>query len=330
MDYYSIYQQDKKRIELALSKVIRRAEKPELVYEPLRYNLASEGKRIRPLLVLWSAELVGGKKGAALPAAIATELFHNFTLIHDDIMDHSDTRRGKKTINKKWNNEIALLAGDTLLGIAYRELGKTAVTSVAEMTRVFTDCLITICEGQALDEELENKKSASVSEYKKMVAKKTCVLLETAVTIGALTGGARGKRHIPALQRFAHALGIAFQIQDDLLDLFGGNTFGKGRIGRDLREGKKTYPLLYALEHLGRNEQKQLRSLLQRAREDNNAHQAIAKIKHMYEVRGVREGVTRIIESEYRRALRALGTLPHGQYHDQLAWLTEQLIIRNK
>ena len=219
-----------------------------LFYEPIHYFLAIPGKRIRPLLVLLAAEMLGSSSERARFAATAVELLHNFTLVHDDIMDNDDTRRGQLTIHKKWDISTAILAGDGLMGFAFQELLKTPSVNVADMARRFTDTMIVICEGQGQDKMFEDQEQVAEQAYQEMISRKTAVLLQLSCELGAMAAEANEKT-IKGLSEFGYALGMGFQIQDDLLDVMGdSSTIGKA-VGSDLSMHKQTLLTIKLQKH---------------------------------------------------------------------------------
>lgn len=200
---------------------------PVSFYEPVRYVLEAGGKRIRPILLLLSCKAVGGNQEDCLDAAVAVEILHNFTLVHDDIMDQDDLRRSRQTVHKKWDEATAILAGDGLVALAYHYLLKTKTDHIKEIAEIFTNGIIDLCEGQALDKEFERQVDIDLNQYLIMIEKKTVRLLMISSEIGSLIGGATAEeRNI--LIEFSKHLGSAFQIQDDLLDIekTSGKTFG--------------------------------------------------------------------------------------------------------
>ncbi|RLD42367.1 MAG: polyprenyl synthetase family protein [Bacteroidetes bacterium] len=220
---------------------------PSELYAPIQYTLALGGKRIRPVLTLMACELFGGQIEKALPQAIAIELFHNFTLIHDDIMDDAPLRRGKKTVFKKWNNNIAVLSGDTLFALAYQYVQKTEVNILPITLSVFNKTAIEVCEGQQFDLNFETENDLSVDQYTEMIRLKTAVLFGASLKIGALIGGANNE-DAESLYNFGQNIGLGFQLKDDLLDTFGDEKiFGK-KTGVDIILNKKTFLYLKALE----------------------------------------------------------------------------------
>ncbi|WP_262249276.1 polyprenyl synthetase family protein [Parapedobacter soli] len=222
--------------------------KPANLYDPVRYMLQIGGKRIRPLLTLMAADLFSATDiDAALPAAIAVELFHNFSLVHDDIMDNAPLRRGHRTVHEKWNSNVGILSGDNLLIMAYAQLAKCPPDNLPAILETFNTMATQVCEGQQLDMDFERVATVSVDEYLHMIRLKTSVLLGAALKIGALLAGAK-EADAQLIYDFGVYVGIAFQLQDDILDVYGDpERFGKQR-GGDILANKKTYLLVKALE----------------------------------------------------------------------------------
>jgi geranylgeranyl diphosphate synthase type II len=220
---------------------------PENLYQPLEYFLQLGGKRIRPLLTLMASEMFGLPKENAIQASLAVELFHNFSLIHDDIMDKAPLRRGKQTVHLKWNDDIAILSGDVLLIKAYQALAKQEARHIPALLDLFNQTAVEVCEGQQLDMDFESRDEVSIEEYIEMIRLKTSVLLGCALAFGAIVSDASEKDR-KLIYEFGQNLGIAFQIQDDILDLYGDpEKFGK-QIGGDIIANKKTLLLLKAFE----------------------------------------------------------------------------------
>jgi geranylgeranyl diphosphate synthase type II len=220
---------------------------PENLYQPLVYFLQLGGKRIRPLLTLMASEMFGLPKENAIHASFAVELFHNFSLIHDDIMDKAPLRRGKQTVHLKWNDDIAILSGDVLLIKAYQALAKQEARHIPALLDLFNQTAVEVCEGQQLDMDFESRDEVSIEEYIEMIRLKTSVLLGCALAFGAIVSDA-SEEDRKLIYEFGQNLGIAFQIQDDILDLYGDpEKFGK-QIGGDIIANKKTLLLLKALE----------------------------------------------------------------------------------
>lgn len=220
---------------------------PAELYEPIRYAMALGGKRMRPLLALMACDMFGGDVQKTLDAAIGLELFHNFTLLHDDIMDQAPLRRGKETVYKRWNANRAILSGDTMFAMANRYMLKTPPSCQAKLLDIFNRTAIEVCEGQQLDMNFETRQEVSVPEYLEMIRLKTAVLLAASLQTGALIADAP-PAHAQLLYECGIYLGLAFQLTDDLLDLYGDETtFGK-MTGGDIIANKKTFLYLGALE----------------------------------------------------------------------------------
>ncbi len=251
---------------------------PYTLFDPLNYIMSGGGKRVRPILVLLSCEAFGGNINNALDAAIAVEILHNFTLVHDDIMDNANTRRGKQTIHKKWDVNSAILVGDELIGLSYRSLLRAKTSNITGVLQAFTDGVIEVCEGQALDKEFEISADVSIDDYKIMIRKKTAELLRTSSVMGAIIGNA-DKSGIDAISDYSENIGLAFQIQDDLLDVIADEgEFGK-KIGGDILERKKTFLYLKALEILDGKERDNFMYIYN---SDNNSESKIKDIVKLY------------------------------------------------
>ena len=219
---------------------------PELaksLREPMHYFLQMPGKKIRPLMTLYACEAVGGDIQDALPAATAIELFHDFTLIHDDIMDRDELRRGMPTLHKKYGEDTAILVGDALLGLCYQQLMRSPAEYLPQVMKIFSETLIKVSDGQALDKEFETRRDVSLDEYIDMIMKKTAWLFMDACTLGAICGGG-SKEQIQHLKQFGHSIGLGFQVQDDLLDFVADESKLGKTVGSDFRLDKKTYVAL--------------------------------------------------------------------------------------
>ena len=233
-------------IEKAVKETNYPAEPKEL-YEPISYLMSLGGKRLRPALVLMATDLFNGDINEALSPALAVELFHNFTLMHDDIMDKAPLRRGKPTVHAKWNEAVAILSGDVMFVKAYQLMIKVKPQILSQVLEIFNQTATGVCEGQQIDMNFENRKQVSIPEYIEMIRLKTAVLLGGALKIGALIGEA-SENDAQHLYNFGENLGIAFQLQDDILDVYGDpEKFGK-QVGGDIISNKKTYLLIKALE----------------------------------------------------------------------------------
>ena len=224
------------------------AREPYSLYEPIRYVLSLGGKRIRPLLMLMAYNLYRDDIEKVMPVATGFEIYHNFTLLHDDVMDEADIRRGKPTVHKVWNENAAILSGDAMYSLACRYVAQAPAEYVVEVVKRFNEMALQICEGQQLDMEFESRNSVSEEEYLQMIRLKTSVLLANSLAVGGLLGGASDEA-VERLYHFGLNLGMAFQLKDDLLDVYGdASVFGK-KIGGDILCNKKTYLLIKALEH---------------------------------------------------------------------------------
>ena len=220
-------------------------EQPATLYEPIRYIMALGGKRIRPLLTLLGAQLFTDDLAPAMRPALATEVFHNFTLLHDDLMDQAPLRRGQATVHEKWNPNVAILSGDVMLVRAYELLFDVPPALLPTVLRKFSQAAAEVCEGQQWDMNFETETQVSIAQYLDMIRLKTAVLLGFCLEVGALLGGAPAAE-ADRLRRFGTAIGVAFQLRDDLLDVYGdAATFGK-RVGGDIVADKKTFLLLTA------------------------------------------------------------------------------------
>jgi len=219
---------------------------PNGLYEPIRYILSLGGKRIRPLMTLIAAEMFDQTPYNAMPQALALEVFHNFTLLHDDIMDEAPLRRNQETVHLKWNVNTGILSGDAMLIKAYQLLSATPHIYLPEILSLFNETALGVCEGQQLDMEYEERNDVQIPEYIEMIRLKTAVLLACALKTGSIIGGA-GENDINKMYEIGENLGIAFQLQDDILDAFGTAKIGK-RKGGDIISNKKTYLLITALK----------------------------------------------------------------------------------
>lgn len=278
---------------------------PELLYAPIAYSLSGGGKRLRPMLVLLAHAVFADNVQQALPAAGAVEVFHNFTLLHDDIMDNAAIRRGKPSVFAKWGQNVAILSGDAMLIYAYRLLCGLPADKLPQVLATFDDMALEVCEGQQYDMDFEKKQKVSVVEYMHMIELKTSALLAGSVLIGALLGGT-SENDCRKLRRFAIELGLAFQLQDDLLDSYGDERLGKA-IGGDILEGKKTYLMVTAMSRADEATRNELRSLL--ADSKMPAERKIAAVKAIYDRLDVPHLTEQQIELRFERALAQLETL---------------------
>ena len=278
---------------------------PELLYTPISYSMQGGGKRLRPVLLMLTYSLFADDYQRALPAAAAIEVFHNFTLLHDDIMDNALIRRGKPSVYAKWGKNVAILSGDAMMIYAYKLLRNVPDEKLPRILDIFTEMALQVCEGQQYDMDFEHLKKVAVAEYMNMIELKTAALLAGSVVIGATLAGASAE-DIQRLNKFATEVGIAFQLQDDLLDSYGDEQLGK-KIGGDILEGKKTYLMIISLSHATEAQREVLRSTHLRTDLDDN--QKIAAVKEVYDAIGARAMTEQQISVRISRALAILDTL---------------------
>ena len=271
-------------IEKSLSELGYAELEPRALFEPIGYTLSLGGKRVRPLLCLLACRLYSDNIATALPIARALEVFHNFTLLHDDLMDKSPIRRGQPTVYRKWNDNTAILSGDAMSIEAYRSLeGIENPQLLFKVLPFFNKMAIEICKGQQYDMDFEEREHVSVAEYIEMICLKTAVLLGAALRLGALAAGAYDS-DAQILDEVGQALGLAFQIQDDYLDVYGDEkTFGKP-IGGDIMNGKKTLMLLYTQAKLEREDRAELDRLMQLGQE--HKEERISGVRRLYDKAG--------------------------------------------
>ena len=278
---------------------------PKELYEPIAYTILQSGKRMRPMLCLLANEMFNGDENEALWPALALETFHNFTLIHDDIMDKAPLRRGKETVYQKWNSDIAILSGDAMLAKAFQFalLPKKG----AELARQLGKVAIEICEGQQMDLNFETLGNVTIDEYLEMIRLKTAVLLATALQMGATVAGATDA-DIQHLYDFGIAMGMSFQLQDDILDLYSDvEVFGK-RHGGDIADNKKTYLYLKALELASEKDRKRLEYLFT-LRIDHDEEEKIEEVQAIYDCLHVKEAVEKVMLDYDRKAIESLDAI---------------------
>ncbi len=300
---------------------------PKELYEPIDYTISLGGKRIRPLFLLLANDLSGGKIKDALNPALAIEIFHNFTLVHDDIMDNAPIRRNKPTVFKKWNNSIALLSGDVMLVWAYRLLSQCEKNKFPKILEVFNETAIKVCEGQQIDMNFEKEKNVSIEKYIEMISLKTATLIAGCMKIGAVLGGANEKS-ANHLYEFGKNIGIAFQLQDDFLDVFGNpEKFGK-QIGGDIISNKKTFLLLKAFELADGQTKSKLNQILSSPK--ISSARKVNEIKNIYEKLGVRNESEKIINQYYSIAVKYFSKInAEEKKKKNLLLFVENLMQRN-
>jgi len=298
---------------------------PKSLFNPIYYILDLGGKRVRPVLAAMSYNLYKTDIEKSMPIALGIEIFHNFTLLHDDLMDRADTRRGKPTVHIKWNDNTAVLSGDAMLIEAYKEIGKTDTEYLPVILSLFSKTATEICCGQQLDMEFEKRVDVSISEYLEMIRFKTAVLLGCALKCGATIAGANNEDS-QALYDFGINIGLAFQLMDDLLDVYGNpETFGK-RIGGDILCNKKTFLLITALQH--EDTKKELLDWINKTQFDE--HEKIEAVTSIYNKLDLKKSSMELIHTYYEKALSQLDLV--SVEHDrkmELRKLAESLLYRN-
>ncbi len=298
--YQELIAADLERIVSGLPK------EPARLYEPLRYSLANGGKRMRPLLSLIGAGMFTDDVRPAVHAAVGIELFHNFTLLHDDIMDNAPLRRGKETVYAKWNPNIAILSGDAMYTEAFRSIALSPPHILPHILDVFTRTALEVCEGQQMDMDFESRAKVSIPEYIRMIELKTAVLLAASLEIGALCGGAYATE-AHKLYEFGRHIGIAFQLQDDILDVYGDpEKFGK-QVGGDIVSNKKTFLLISALEKADAYSKEALMNWLQA--NGDNATEKVKSVTAIYDQIGIRSLAESEMQKHYELAIAALESM---------------------
>ena len=276
---------------------------PTNLYEPIQYILALGGKRLRPVLTLMATEVFDADAEKALAAATAVEVFHNFSLIHDDIMDDAPLRRGKETVHEKWNINTGILSGDAMLILAYQYFEEYEPTIFRALAQLFSKTALEVCEGQQYDVDFETRDDVTIPEYMKMIEYKTAVLVGAAMKMGAIVAET-SIENANAIYDFGLNLGIAFQLQDDYLDAFGNpETFGK-QVGGDIIENKKTYLYLKAMEFASETQKEQLLHLFSIQPNDNT--DKINSVKEIFNETGASAATQKAIESYTLKALKTL------------------------
>ena len=272
---------------------------PATLYDPIKYVLALGGKRVRPVLMLLAYNLFKEDPERIMTQAIGLETYHNFTLLHEDLMDNADMRRGHETVHKKWNPNQAILSGDTMLLQAFQRMGQCEADKLQQVIGLFTETTLEIDEGQQLDVEFETRNDVTEAEYIEMIRLKTSVLLACAVKIGAILGGASIEDQ-DNLYKFGEQIGLAFQLQDDLLDVYGDpKVFGKN-IGGDITSNKKTYMLINAVNRANDVQRKELLGWIEAETFDRN--EKVKAVTRLYDEIGIRQLCEQKMEACYALA----------------------------
>ena len=279
---------------------------PKNLYEPVHYILNLGGKRLRPVLTLMTADIFSGSYNLALNAALSVEVFHNFSLVHDDIMDDAPLRRGHQTVHEKWNINTGILSGDAMLIMAYQLFENYEPTTFQALAKLFSKTALEVCEGQQYDVDFETRNNVTIAEYLKMIEYKTAVLVGAAMQMGAIVANA-SQQDQQAIYAFGRDLGIAFQLQDDYLDAFGDpKTFGK-QVGGDIIENKKTYLYLKALEFSSEDVASKLTKLF--SDKTNDIEAKVETVKQIFITSGSAEATKEAIKNYTDRAFAVLENL---------------------
>ena len=298
---------------------------PKGLYAPIAYTMAAGGKRVRPQLAMIACGIFGGNEQEVAPAAMALEVFHNFTLLHDDVMDKAEVRRGRPTVHIQWNENTAILSGDQMMIEAYKLLAEVPEDKLPKVLRLFNKMATEICEGQQYDVDFESQDDVSIEAYLHMIRLKTSVLLATALQIGAYMAGADEQQQ-DALYQFGINVGLAFQIQDDILDVWGDpKTFGKA-VGGDISCNKKTYVYLTAQKLADDELAEELHQWYGSVLDDNT--EKIAAVKGLFDQLNVRAACEAVVQDYTQKALLILDTLPQNAATEQLRQLANKLNTR--
>lgn len=322
------FQEIEKIVEKS-AKFVNHPGQPANLYAPIDYMLSIGGKRVRPILCLIIYNLYSNNldRNVIFPA-FALEVFHEFTLIHDDIMDKSDTRRGQPTVHKKWNDNVALLSGDVMFILSYKYLAECPSFCKSEVYDLFTKTAIEVCEGQQLDMDFENKSFITMEDYLGMISLKTAVLLACSAKMGAIMAG-RPQKECNALYDYGYQLGMAFQITDDYLDTFGDEkVFGK-KIGGDIANNKKTWLLVEAFKRADSAQKARLSEIMSIGLWQKETK--IQQMQQLYVETGVKDAALSVIGDYYSKAMNALA--PAGLDEEQtarLGFFAEKIIGREK
>jgi geranylgeranyl diphosphate synthase, type II len=297
---------------------------PNELYQPMRYMLSLGGKNLRPSLLLLTCKMFKGQVKDALPTAIALELFHNFTLIHDDITDNSPLRRGKSTVHVKWNLNVALLSGDALLIKSYQQLNKTPTKYLPTIFQLFNDAALKVCEGQQFDMNFETKNKVTIDDYLSMISMKTAALFSASMGMGAILAGA-STTDCNKMKVTGESLGMLFQLKDDVLDVFGKSGKTGKQIGGDIIQDKKTFLLLKALELAKGKTKAELDSLIGNTK--ISPAEKVKRVKKIYETLGVEEFANKQMHLYYSKIQKSLASIKTPE-KDILLALTEALLER--
>ena len=317
----------RKKIDGELSRVMKGFQ-PKTLFEPPRYVFSLRGKRLRPILTLMAVDLFGKDVGIAVNAALGIEIFHNFSLLHDDLMDNADMRRGSATVHKKWNANTAILSGDAMVIESYKYIAKVPEKHLSDVLELFSDTAMDICIGQQYDMDFEQHSDVTEAEYIEMILKKTAVLTACSLKIGAILAEA-DKSDAESLYQFGINLGLAFQLKDDLLDVYGDQkSFGK-KIGGDIISNKKTYLLIKALKDSNTIQRKELEKWLSFKYFDKD--EKVEAVKKIYDELNLRTISENLIEKYYLASLECLSSVDvPDEQKKELIELSEDLMFRER
>ncbi len=298
--------------------------KPIELYEPIQYTMLQGGKRLRPILSLVACEMFGGDIKPAVVPAVSLEMFHNFTLIHDDIMDKAPIRRGVETVYKKWNQNIAILSGDTLFALAYEKLLAYKNDNLVDLIHLLNETAIGVCEGQQLDMNFENQENVTIEEYIEMIRLKTAVLIGACLKAGAIVAKT-SEEYRQKIYDYGVNVGLAFQLMDDMLDVYGNETkFGK-KTGGDIRENKKTFLYLKALEIASPEDKDKLLNYFSNTDFDQN--QKIEEVRSIFDKYQIQTITQEKMNDYYQSALKLLKEIPYNS--SELLRLTDLIMLRD-
>jgi len=318
------------KVNKFIEKVVDIEDEPKLLYRAARHIIDAGGKRLRPFLVLKSCKLVGGREEDAIPTAAALELLHTFTLLHDDIMDKDEKRRGVPTVHNQWGVPIAIVAGDLLFAKVYEAITRftdpkrVTAKRILQVMKEVSEATVTICEGQTLDMMFESKQIVSEDEYFEMIKAKTAALFETSARCGGILGGAN-KTQVERLGEFGRYAGIAFQVIDDVLALTADEKVLKKPVGNDIREGKRTLIVVHALEKASKNQKKRiLETLGDRSASPERIRETIELIDSLEAI----DYAKKVAEKYIERAKEALASFPASEDREDLISLSDLIFAR--
>ena len=301
---------------------------PKNLYEPLTYFLALGGKRVRPLLTLIAADFFNKNFTNCLPVATAIEFFHNFSLIHDDIMDNAPLRRNKQTVHEKWNRNVAILSGDVLMVKAYQELAKPEKETTIELQTIFSKMAVEVCEGQQLDMDFETENNVSINQYIEMIRLKTAVLLGCSLEMGAICAKA-SQKDCNLIYQAGEKLGIAFQLTDDYLDVFGNPEQVGKQVGGDIISNKKTWLLLKAFELADAEQKNNLQNWIDK--KEINTEKKVNAVKEIFTRLNVEDFLKNEIDRYYKEAIELLkSTSASEEKINVFALFAQNLMQRTK